>query len=197
MNVSAIVMAAGLSKRMNQNKLKMTINNVYIYEYILNTIKNLKDCFEEVIVVAKDDDILEKAVEMGFKSVKNEFSREGQSMSIKIGIQNLHEVDGYMFFVADQPFIKVDTIKKLINIFNNYNQNIIMASYNGINGSPVIFPKKFKSELLELEKDMGGKIIIKSNEDKLIKVHIQSHDEFIDIDTMDDYERVVKKKVID
>lgn len=196
MSVSAIVMASGLSKRMDQNKLKMVINNKFIYEYIFYAIKNLIGCFKEVIVVVKDEDILEKANEMGFKAVKNEFSHQGQSMSIKLGIQSSYEVDGYMFFVADQPFIKEDTIKKLINTFETNNKSIIMASYNGVNGNPVIFPKMFKEQLLNLKGDTGGKVIIKNNEDKLIKVHIQSDDEFIDIDTIEDYERVVNKKVI-
>lgn len=197
MNVSAIIMAAGLSKRMNQNKLKMVIDNKFIYEYIFHTIKNLRGCFKEVIVVAKDDDILEKANEIGFKVVKNENSHQGQSMSIKLGIQNLYYAEGYMFFVADQPFIKEDTIRKLLKVFENNNNNIIMASYNKINGNPVIFPNMFKKQLLSLEGDTGGKIIIKNNLDKLIKVDIQTYNEFIDIDTMEDYERIVKEKVID
>lgn len=197
MNVSAIIMAAGLSKRMNKEKLKMKINDKYIFEYILDTIKNCSDCFYEVMVVAKDETILKKAEEFGYKSVKNEISYLGQSTSIKLGIQNSNASDGYMFFVADQPFIKEETIRVLIRTFKRNPSNIIIASYNGINGNPAIFPEIFKKHLLNLKGDTGGKLIIKNNEDKLIKVHIQSDNEFIDIDTFEDYERIVKEKVID
>ena len=197
MNVSAIIMAAGLSKRMNQEKLKMKINNKFIFEYILDTIKNCYDCFNEVIVVAKDDTILNRAEEFGFKIVKNDISYLGQSTSIILGIQNSNATQGYMFFVADQPFIKEETIRELIRTFEKNPSNIIIASYNGINGNPAIFPEIFSEQLLNLEGDIGGKLIIKNNEDKVIKVHIQSDNEFIDIDTFEDYERIVKEKVID
>ena len=197
MNVSAIIMAAGLSKRMNQEKLKMKINNKFIFEYILDTIKNCYDCFNEVIVVAKDDTILIRAEEFAFKTVKNDISYLGQSTSIILGIQNSNATQGYMFFVADQPFIKEETIRELIRTFEKNPSNIIIASYNGINGNPAIFPEIFSEQLLNLEGDIGGKLIIKNNEDKVIKVHIQSDNEFIDIDTFEDYERIVKEKVID
>lgn len=193
MNVNAIIMAAGLSRRMNQNKLQMKINDKYMYEFIFETIKNCSDCFNEVIVVAKDDEILSKADVLGFKTVRNEISYLGQSASVKLGIQNLNKTDGYMFFVADQPFIKKDTIIKLLNVFEKNPNSIVMACYNGINGNPVIFSENFKEQLMKLEGDTGGKQIVKNNTDKVIKVQIQSEDEFIDIDTLEDYDMVIRE----
>lgn len=193
MNVSAIIMAAGLSKRMNQNKLQMKINNKCIYEFIFKTIKDCGGCFNEIIVVAKDDEILNKAVCLGFKTVRNEISHLGQSASVKLGIQNSGRTDGYMFFVADQPFIKKDTIRKLLDVFEKNPNSIVMPCCRGTNGNPVIFSEEFKEQLMKLEGDTGGKLIIKNNIDKVINVQIQSEDEFIDIDTMEDYDIVAKK----
>ena len=194
MNISAIIMAAGLSKRMNQDKLTMKIKGKYIYEYIFETINNCIDCFQEVIVVAKDDNILAKAIEVGFKTVKNELSHLGQSESIKLGIKNSGTVNGYMFFTADQPFISKETIVKLTKEFQEKQNNIIIPCYDGINGSPVIFPEVFKEQLLKLSGDTGGKIIIKQNWNNTIKIPINSVYENIDIDTMEDYLRVCNEE---
>ncbi|MGD9569222.1 MAG: nucleotidyltransferase family protein [Sedimentibacter sp.] len=189
MSVSAIIMAAGSSIRMNQDKLKMKIKEKCIYQYIFEKINSSK-CFNEVIVVAKDHDILKKSIEMGFKTVLNDKSYLGQSQSIRLGILNLSDAEGYMFFTADQPFISEETIKELVNTFEKNPNNITVPCYNGICGSPAIFPAIYKNQLLKLSGDTGGKIIIKDNEDKLIRVNIQSKDELIDIDTMEDYRRV-------
>lgn len=194
MNISAIVMAAGLSKRMNKDKLKMKLMDKYIYEHILDTIKKL-NCFKDVVVVAKDEDILNKAVGIGFKAVKNNASHLGQSESIKLGIINAHLTDGYMFFVADQPFIKEGTIKKLVSVFQENPNKIIIASCNGANSNPTIFPAELKNELIYLKGDVGGKTIIKNNLKNVIKVDIQSQEEFMDIDTMEDYDRIVKRVI--
>lgn len=193
MNVNAIIMAAGLSKRMNQNKLQMKINSKYIYEFIFETIKNCSDCFNEIIVVAKDDEILDAAYKSGFKTVRNEISHLGQSASVKLGIQNSDKADGYMFFVADQPFTKESTIRKMLSVFDKNPSSIVMACYKATNGNPVIFSGIFAEQLMKLTGDTGGKMIVKNNIDKVIKVQIQSEDEFLDIDTMEDYDIVVKK----
>jgi molybdenum cofactor cytidylyltransferase len=194
MSISAIIMAAGLSKRMNINKLTMKIKEKCIYEFIFETINKCKDCFEDVIVVANEEIILTKAMEIGFIAVKNENSHLGQSESIKLGIKNSSNACGFMFFTADQPFISEVTIKKLTSAFEKNPKNIVVPCYNGMNGSPVIFPENFKNQLLELQGDTGGRIIIRENWNKTIIVNIYSSDEDIDIDTIEDYIKVCKKE---
>lgn len=194
MSISAIIMAAGSSKRMNRDKLMMKIKGKCIYEFIFDTINKCKDCFEDVIVVAKEEIILTKAIEVGFIAVNNENSHLGQSESIKLGVKNSSNVGGFMFFTADQPFISEKTIKELTRTFENNPNNIVVPSYNGINGSPAIFPEIFKNQLLELQGDSGGRIIIKDNFDKTNIVHIYSRNEHIDIDTIEDYTKVCKQE---
>ncbi len=188
MNISAIVMASGLSKRMGKDKLLLEINNKKIYEYVLETIK--KYDFYETIVVAKDDNIIEKAENLRFLGIKNTKYYLGQSESIKTALGKAKQVDGYMFFVADQPFIKLSTVEKLCDEFKKNPQNIIVPYYNGMKGNPVIFPDIMKNQLLALEKDSGGKVVINNNQDIVLKINITTDDENIDIDTANDYELV-------
>lgn len=194
MKVSAIIMAAGLSRRMNGDKLKLKINDRFIFEYIFDTIKSCEHLFEEVIAVSKDDGVLRKASSLGFRVIRNVNSHLGQSSTIKLGVQNSADVDGFMFFVADQPFISKNTIGSMLGIFDEKPDNIVVSCCNGINRNPVIFPIEFKNDLLGLDGDMGGRIILKSNTCKIVKVHVQSEHEFKDIDTMQDYEEAIGKK---
>lgn len=180
-------MAAGMSKRMNRDKLHMKINNKKIYEYILETIR---DCnFHQIIVVARDDEILKKAVSLGYLAVKNNKYFIGQSQSIKLALRNLNLADGYMFFVADQPFIKKETIEKLCSEFINNPRKIVVPYYNGVKGSPVIFPQSFKDQLMNLEDDQGGTAVINNNKNRVLPVYIETEYENLDIDTLEDYEK--------
>lgn len=194
MNISAIVMASGLSKRMKKDKLHLEINNKKIYEYVLETIKQYN--FYETIVAAKDDDIIEKARGLGFVGVKNTKYYLGQSESIKAALENCKQTDGFMFFVADQPFIKLETVEKLCNEFTRNPNSIIVPYYNGIKGNPVIFPNSMKDQLMALENDNGGKVVINNNTDKVMRVDIATNNEYMDIDTKEDYELVKKIKVV-
>ncbi|MBP1925770.1 molybdenum cofactor cytidylyltransferase [Sedimentibacter acidaminivorans] len=195
MKISAIVMASGLSRRMNTNKLQMEINNKKIYEYILETIKSNE--FHEVIVVTNDQNINSKAESLGYKTLSNPNAYLGQSVSIKIALENSSESSGYMFFVADQPFVSSNTINIICDIFKNNLDRIIIPSYNGINGNPVLFPCSLKNELMSISGDSGGKAVIKNNLDKVINVEIHNVNEHMDIDTLEDYEKVLKMKVIE
>ncbi len=193
MKISAIVMASGLSRRMNTNKLQMEINNKKIYEYILETLKSIE--FYEVVVVTNDQNIKCKAEELGYKTLSNPNAYLGQSASIKTALENISEASGYMFFVADQPFVSSSTINIICDTFKNNLDRIIIPSYNCINGNPVLFPCSLKNELMSISGDSGGKVVIKNNLDKVINVKIHDVNEHMDIDTLEDYEKVLKMKV--
>lgn len=140
--ITAIVMASGMSRRMMSDKLHLKINDKYIYEYILETIRGYD--FFETLVVAKDMDILERAKELGYLGVRNVKYYLGQSESIKASLEAAKNADGFMFFVADQPFIKISTIESLCNEFKRDTSKIVQPYYNGAKGNPVIFPSHLK-----------------------------------------------------
>lgn len=191
MNVSAIVMASGMSKRMNRDKLLMKINDRQIFEYILDTINKCN--FFDKTVVAKDEEILQKANSLGFNVVKNTEYENGQSQSIILGMENSKKAHGYMFFVADQPFISVETVNIILDSFGKNPGSIIVPRCKDKTRNPVIFPHMLKDELLMLSGDNGGKAVIIKNKDKIVFVDIDREEEFMDIDTMEDYENVSKK----
>jgi molybdenum cofactor cytidylyltransferase len=191
MNVNAIVMASGMSKRMNRDKLLMKINNMQIFEYIIDTI--IKCNFYDKTVVAKDEEILQKSKCLGFNAVKSTEYEKGQSRSIILGMENSKSADGYMFFVADQPFLSYETVNLLLESFEKNPGSIIVPRCKDKNRNPVIFPHKLREELLMLSGDNGGKTVIIKNKDKIVFVDIDKEYEFMDIDTMEDYENVIKK----
>ena len=153
LKVTGIVLAAGMSKRMKRDKLQMKIKDKPIYEYILDTLVNYP--FHQKIIVARDDEILRKAESLGFLAVKNHKYFLGKSESIKAGLRAAKETKGVMFFVADQPFLKLETIETLCKKFHANPSNIILPYYNGSPGNPVIFPFFLKDQLMALENDQG------------------------------------------
>lgn len=193
MSISCIVMASGMSKRMNENKLLLTIDNKMIFEYVLDTISKIK--FDEVIVVTRFKEIIDYSKKYNYKIVNNNNFEEGQSSSIRLGVNSAKKNNAYMFFVADQPFVKEKTINYILEEYNKNNDGIIVPYYNGVKGNPVVFGNRFRQELLNLSGDKGGSIVIKENMDKVKNVFIKTEDNFenFDIDNKNDYE-VLKKE---
>ncbi len=190
MSISCIVMASGMSRRMGENKLTLKINNKMVFEYILDEIKSID--FDEVIVVTRFKEIEKYSKKLGYVVVRNYDYKKGQSSSIKIGVKNANEKNGYMFFVADQPKLKASTINTIIKKYKNNTKDIIIPYFKGEKGNPIIFSNYYREELLKLEGDTGGSPIIKKYNKNIIEVKI-NNSENIDIDNVDDYKRFRSK----
>ena len=186
--ITAIVMASGFSKRMGLNKLLMKYNDKFLIEY---TLEKISQCdFAEKIIVTQYEEI--EKLTNNFKVVINENAHKGQSESIKLGVKSSERCDGYMFFVADQPLINQKDIEKLIRVFRENKDFIVIPKYKEKRGNPVIYPSLYKEEILRLEGDKGGKSIIKSS-NKIKYVEVEE-DTLFDIDNKDDFNKLLMRK---
>ena len=188
MDILAVIMASGLSKRMGENKLLLNFKGKPLVEWVILTVKNIG--FNEIILVYKDLDVKNIGEKYNIKTVYNKNSYLGQSASIKVSLKNsILDNEGYMFFTGDQPLISEEIINILLEEFNKKN-GIIVPRINGSNSSPVIFSKEFKKELMDIKGDVGGKGIITNNIEKVTFVDFDSPLKFCDIDTKEDFKKL-------
>ena len=191
MNVTAIILAAGLGRRMNGDKLHLKLNEKEIIDTVLSTVASVD--FNEMIVVTNDTAIIAKAKLLKITPVPNLEAPAGQSTSIVKGVlASDKSASGYLFIMGDQPLLSKDTIEVILKAFKESPTSIILPIYGEKPGSPVLFPSTLKNELLSLEGDFGGKVVIRSHPKLVRKVSISSHQELFDVDTKEDYEAIKK-----
>ena len=189
--INAIVMASGYGSRMGINKLLLKYKEKALIEYV---IENVISCdFYSTILVSQYEKVLSLGKERTMEVVHNYNSDKGQSESIKLGIINSPKADGYMFFTGDQPLMDVETIKLLMDSFNESANLIIVPMYNKKRGNPVVFPRKYIDELLQLQGDNGGRGIINKHLEDVKFVEVKNQWLLSDIDTEEDYRRLIKR----
>ena len=111
-NVDAVILGSGLSRRMGKdNKLLLEYEGKTIIERVVCSIIKA-NCFKEILVVIKDREVEEILAKYNIKTVFNPNYEEGKSEAIKLALKILGESDGTMFFVGDQPFVDADSILK-------------------------------------------------------------------------------------
>lgn len=186
--LTGIFMASGLSQRMGQNKLLMTIGDTPIYEKTINAI--LQSNIENLIVVTCYDQIIKFCEKKNIPYIKNSTPEVGQSQSIKLGVSHCDKNSDFMFFVADQPFLKPVTINKLIVAYEKEKNAIIIPKNKNTYGNPKIFPKSLRKEFLSLTGDVRGSWITKNHPELLKFIEIPDDLSLEDIDTMEDYIRL-------
>ena len=189
--ISAIIMASGFSNRMGQNKLLMKYNDKYLIEYTLNIVSKCN--FKNKILVTQYEEIKKLGEKLNYNVVINNYPNKGQSESIKLGVKNSSKCYGYMFFVGDQPLLNKSDIESLVEIFKEDTDYIVIPKYKDRCGNPVIYPIKYKEQILKLEGDKGCKQIIKSS-DKIKYVDVSKNTLF-DIDNIDDFNNLLERKV--
>lgn len=180
-------MASGLSKRMKSDKLMLKYNNEFIFEYIIDLVA--KSNFYDRVVITNNSTIIKYCKKIGIKTINNPNNEIGQSESIKLGVKYFKEMDGICFLVSDQPFLTEISIEKLINSFEK--DKICQLKFNDKVGNPVIFSNKFFNQLLSLKNDEKGSIVKNKNLNDVKYVDVNYERELMDIDTSEDYERIL------
>lgn len=189
MNVTAIILAAGLARRMNGDKLHLKLHGKEIIDTVLSTVAAVD--FKETIVVTNDPVITSRTSLLNLTPVPNLAAPAGQSTSIIKGIlASGNDTSGYLFIMGDQPLLSKDTLEVILKAFEESPTSIILPMYGEKSGSPVLFPSTLKNELLSLQGDFGGKVVIKNHPELIKKVSISSHQELLDVDTKEDYEAI-------
>lgn len=177
------------------NKLLLQLDGKPMIYSVCKTVMEAK-INQLILVTGHDRFAIEKAVPKGIDNIMfNKDWKRGMMSSISVGLSALDiDVDGTMIILGDMPLIRTNTINLLFNEFKkNKCDKIIFPLYIEEQANPVIFPKKYFSEILDFEGDIGCKKIIKKYHEDTIGVSLNSDEVVVDCDTMDDYFLIEKK----
>lgn len=192
--ISAILLAAGQSRRMGRDKLMLSWGEMTVLERCLQVL--LRSEIGEVIVVlsAEATDLgmrIKKYPSPMRKKIKiiiNPDYRRGMSTSIRRGLRNLcPKSEGILIALGDQPLLKAKTVNALIRAFAEGEREIVVPLYHGRRGNPVLFDRWYAKGLMKLRGDTGGRSIIESHPENIIKVQTRSEAVVKDMDTWGEY----------
>ena len=186
--ISAILLAAGQSKRMNgENKLTKEIKGTSL---IKHAVQNILDSSvqELIIVLGYQKEIIEKLIDKNekIKIVFNKNFESGMASSIKTGLNNLSEkTEAFFICLGDMPMVNHDIYNQLIKSKNN--KEIIVPTHKGQQGNPVLFAKTMKEKIMNITGDIGAKKILELNEDKILNFEIKDQNISKSFDTRNDF----------
>ncbi len=186
--IAAIILAAGESKRMGRLKQLMPFRGKTILEHSVDNI--LASKVSEVIVVLGHEAqmVMPKVANRPVRIAINSAYRDGMSTSIASGLSLVGDkVEAVMLALADQPLIDSQIINRIVDEFDSHNHGIVIPVYQGRRGHPVIFDIKYRTELLQLTGDTGGRAIIDRHPEDVLEVDAGSENIYIDIDNLESY----------
>ena len=139
----------------------------------------------EITVVTQYEEIAQEAEKLGARFLYNLHPDEGISSSLKIGLRVNREMDACLFTVADQPWLRWETVFGLVDVFLRDGKGIACVEHDGKTGNPCVFSKKYYGELMELSGDVGGKRVVVAHRGDVAVMKVEDGREMVDVDFSD------------
>ena len=190
-----ILLAAGASRRLQQAKQLLPYQGTTLVQHSIQMA--LAAPVHPIIVVSGPGADLPVAENERLHLAFNYNPEEGLASSIRCGLAALlrmePQVEGTILMVCDQPFVTAGLLHSLVAACTEGDKEIAACSYKNTLGTPVFFKKSFFSKLAALKGDEGAKRIVKQHAGQVAAVPFPKGE--IDIDTMEDYEYLLKQAV--
>lgn len=192
--INAIVLAAGLSKRMgNDNKLLLPYKGKTI---IATTVENIiASGIDHITVVAgfERNKIKEALEAMSVQLIDNPGYEKGMTTSIQKGVASATG-NGYMICLGDMVHITPSEYALLARSFDDVHAKneacIILPFYKGEKGNPVIFSSHYRDAILGNTDMEGCKNIVRDNKHNMVAVEMDTSNILLDLDYPADYEKL-------
>ncbi|GAA4087198.1 nucleotidyltransferase family protein [Mucilaginibacter panaciglaebae] len=189
-----LILAAGASNRLGFPKQTLLYKGKTLIEHAIEVGLKSK-CQSVTIVLGANVDSIETGIKhYPVNIIQNNNWADGMASSIKAGIEVLKEnpdTENVVIMLCDQPFVNRALIDSMLYKQQETGKKIVACAYNDTLGVPVLFNKSFFTELLMLQGKEGAKKIINNHPDDVVAVSFEKG--AIDIDTLNDYQALLKK----
>ncbi len=192
MKISGLILAAGLSGRMNSFKPLLKINEKTLIEVI--TEKLLLICNEVIIVTGYNNNLVEKSIGKSdrVKFVYNENYQHGMFTSLKKGLGTASDSEWVLYHFVDQPSLPGKFYYEFVKqVSNEYNW--IQPAFNNVKGHPVLLHQSLFQIILNEDSASSLKNVSQMPEVKK-KIWSCSYPQvFEDLDTKEDFGKIISQ----
>ena len=192
---SAILLAAGESRRMGAiNKLTLPVAGQPLLRRTAELL--LKLGLHEIVAVLGHEPETARGLLQGLhlQTVVNPHYRDGQMTSVHCGMAALQEAcDGVLVCLADLPLLEVDDLDTLMAAFASCNTSILVPTYQGMRGNPIVLAHEHRQRILAGDRNLGCKRLIDKNPDLVSTLEMANDHVVFDLDTEASYRQLQQR----
>ncbi|HKL01136.1 MAG TPA: nucleotidyltransferase family protein [Desulfotignum sp.] len=131
----------------------------------------------------------------GIHVVENLDWHKGQAFSVAAGIKALPpETGGALFLLGDQPLVMVQTINRLVSVFQTTDHWIVAPCYNGQRGNPVLVAAPLFDRLIHPAGDAGARVLFDEFRHRMHCLDVDDPGILRDVDTPEDYAALFRNR---
>lgn len=186
--VAAIVLAAGMSQRMGAPKQLLRLGSKTLLEHTLGNVRS-SNVDQIVLVLGAAANEIRTHVPTGeLTIVVNADYAQGMGTSLRCGVAALSpETQAVLVVLADQPVVSSATLNQLIDGYLESRPQVLIPTYRGFRGNPVLLDRSLFPELMTLAGDVGCRAIFGSHTQGIHKLAVGDPGILLDVDSTEDW----------
>jgi molybdenum cofactor cytidylyltransferase len=187
--ITAVILAAGESKRMGQPKMLLPWGIGTVLTHVVSVFQ--KAGLEDILVVTGGAREQVESLVSGFnvRTVHNEEYSNGEMLSsIQCGIKALtRQTQGMLIGLGDQPQVREGSVRMVCDAFRASKSNLVLPSYQMRRGHPWLVARPLWDDILEMRPPQSPRTFLNVHSSEIEYVEIDNSSILEDLDTPEDY----------
>ena len=197
--VRGVILAAGGSTRMGRPKAALTLGDNG-ETFLMRLIRRFRQASlpDIVVVTGASADVVRHAagpIRPPVRVAHNEYWANGQLTSMLLGLGDRagDVVEAAMVTLVDTPMVQTATMTTLLRVWRQGRAPIVRPARHQTHGHPVIFDRAVFDALRRADPAVGAKEVVRSYADRIANVEVDDPGAYIDVDTPDEYQRMLRE----
>jgi molybdenum cofactor cytidylyltransferase len=186
--ITALILAAGQSRRMGQPKMLLSWGQTTVLETIIATFKAAE--LDDILVVTGGDrERVEALVGEAARTLFNPNYARGEMLSsVQAGLSGLKpEVEAVLIGLGDQPQVRESSVRLVVDAYRKSGASLVVPSFQMRRGHPWLVTRSHWEEILDLRAPISLREFLNHHAQDIHYVEIEDDSILIDLDTPEDY----------
>ena len=186
--ITALILAAGQSKRMGQPKMLLPWGETTILEKVIATFKAAG--IEDILVITgADRERVEALIGDSARTIFNPDYAEGEMLSsVQAGLAGLKpEVEAILIGLGDQPQVRESSVRSVVHAYRESGASLVVPSYKMRRGHPWLVTRPHWDEILHMPVSTSLRNFLNRHADEIQYVELETSSILQDLDTPEDY----------
>jgi len=187
--ISALILAAGASKRMGQPKMLLPWGSLTVIEQVVSTF--LRAEIEDILVVTGGaHEQVEQAIErFPVRRLYNRDYEAGEMLSsVQLGLSHMtQQTQAVLVGLGDQPQLQERSVRLVYSAYQESRSRLVVPSFQKRRGHPWLVARSLWNELLALSAPASPRDFLNNHADEIHYVNMDTQTILADLDTPEDY----------
>jgi molybdenum cofactor cytidylyltransferase len=192
--VAGVVLAAGESRRMGRLKALLPFGNRTVIEQVLHPLLQSDLVSITVVLGHRAEEIAAVLKTLPVRLVTNPHYRNGMTTSVQAALRHITPLpDAYMLALVEQPQLGITPVQRVLTAFNQTDKGLVIPTWNGQRGHPIILAARYRQDVLALGLDQGLNLVTRGHPDDTLELPMSDDDILRDMDYQEEYEAELQR----